>query len=108
MPRTPLPHLWSTVTLARHRFQPLNLDHPQIAARILGDLEAGIAVYYLLSWQALLRETRRPYRPLLPPDDLPCLRFDADAPEPERAHGRARRRHLWRGGLVPNLWEDKA
>ena len=230
MPRTPPPRLWSTVTLAGHRFQLFNLDHPQIAARILGDLEAGIAVYYdqrwdvttrfcrfllahpawvagrsvlvlgaglgletlvigrlcttlylndrapgaldlctqqlrrngitdftclygpyetltlppvdllvgcylvynrdtaaamrqllarhtppvllsndnLLSWQALLRETRRPHRPLLPPDDLPCLLFDADAPEPDVAHGRVRRRRLWRGGLIPNLWEDKA
>jgi len=61
----------------------------------------------LLSWQALLRETRRPYRPLLPPDDLPCLLFDADAPEPEVAHGRAQRRRLGRGGLVPSLGEDK-
>ena len=30
----------------------------------------------LLSWQSLLRETRRPYRTLLPPDDFPCLLFD--------------------------------
>jgi len=229
MPRTPPPRLWSTVTLAGHRFQLLNLDHPQTAARILGDLEAGIAVYYdqrwdvttrfcrfllahpawvagrsvlvlgaglgletlvigrlcttlylndrapgaldlcaqqlrrngitdftclcgpyetltlppvdllvgcylvynrdtaaamrqllarptppvllsndnLLSWQALLRETRRPYRPLLPPDDFPCLLFDTDAPEPEVAHGQAQRRRLGRGGLVPSLGEDK-
>ena len=229
MPQTSPPHLWSTVTLAGHRFQLLNLDHPQVAARILGDLEAGIAVYYdrrwdittrfcrfllahpawvagrsvlvlgaglgletlvigrlcatlylndrapgaldlcaqqlrrngitdftclpgpyetltlppvdllvgcylvynrdtaaamrqllarrtppvllsndnLLSWQSLLRETRRPHRPLLPPDDLPCLLFEADAQEPEVAHGRARRRRLWRGGLVPSLGEDK-
>jgi hypothetical protein len=30
----------------------------------------------LLSWQSLLRETRRPYRALLPPADFPCLLFD--------------------------------
>jgi hypothetical protein len=229
MPRTPSPRLWSTLSLAGHRFQLLNLDHPQIAACILGDLDAGIAVYYdrrwdlttrfcrfllahpawvagrsvlvlgagigletlvigrlctrlylndrapgaldlcaqqlrwngitdftclpgsyetlalppvdllvgcylvynrdtaaamrqllarrtppvllsndnLLSWQSLLRETRRPHRPLLPPDDFPCLLFEADAPEPEVTRSRARCRRLWRGGLVPSLWKDK-
>ena len=55
MPRTSLPRLWSTVTLAGQRFQLLNLDHPQIAARILGDLEAGIAVYYDRRWDITTR-----------------------------------------------------
>ena len=50
MPRTSPPRFWSTVTLAGYRFQLLNLGHPQIAARILGDLEAGIAVYYDRRW----------------------------------------------------------
>src|ERR1043166_1032591 len=221
MPQTPSPRLWSTYTLAGHHFQLLNLDHPEIAARVLGDLDAGVAVYSagrwdvttqfcrfllahptwvtgrsvlvlgagigletlvigrlctalylndrapgaldlcaqqlrqngitdftclcgsyetldlppvdllvgcylvynrdtaaamhqllarhtspvllsngnLLSWQAMLRETKRPYRALLPPDDFPCLLFEADAPEPEGAQGQARRRHLWRGSL---------
>ena len=50
MPRTPSPRLWSTYTLAGHRFQLLNLDHPEVAARVLGDLDAGIAVYYDSRW----------------------------------------------------------
>lgn len=192
-------HHWHPITLAGQRFQLLNLDHPQVAARILEDITAGIAVTYdrrwdvtarlgrfllmhpewiasrtvlvlgagvgletlvigrlcrhlylndlapgalalsaaqlvhngithftclpgryetlalpavdllvgcylvysrdtaaamrqllerptppvllindnLLSWQALLRTTRRSYRPLLPPDDLPCVLFDS-------------------------------
>jgi len=229
MPRTSPPRLWSTYTLAGHRFQLLNLDHPEIASRVLGDFNAGIAVYYdqrwdlttrfcrfilahpawvsghsvlvlgagigletlvigrlcttlyvndrapgaldlcaqqlrrngitdftclpgsyetldlppvdllvgcylvynrdtaaamrqllarrtppvllsndnLLSWQSLLRETRRPHWPLLPPDDFPCFLFDADAPEPEVTHSRARCRRFWRGGLAPSLWKDK-
>ena len=220
MPRTTPPHLWSTYTLAGHRFQLLNPDHPEIAVRVLEDLDAGIAVYYdsrwdlttrfcrfllahpawvaersvlvlgagmgletlvigrlcttlyvndrapgalalcaqqlrqngitdftclcgtyetldlpqvdilvgcylvynrdtaaamrqllarstppvllcngnLLSWQALLRETPRPYRALLPPDDFPCLLFEAKAPEPETAHSQVPRRRRWRGG----------
>jgi hypothetical protein len=229
MPRTSPPRLWSTVALAGHRFQLLNLDHPEIAARVLGDLDTGIAVYYdqrwdlttrfcrfllahpawvagrsvlvlgagigletlvigrlcttlclndrapgaldlcaqqlrqngiteftclcgayesltlppvdllvgcylvynrdtaaamrqllarptppvllcndnLLSWQSLLRETRRPRRALLPPDDFPCLLFEAHAPVPEMAHEQAQRRRLWRRGLGSNLRQDK-
>src|SRR5712691_514453 len=229
MPRTPSPRLWSILSLAGHRFQLLNLDHSQIAARILGDLDAGIAVYYdqrwdittrfcrfllahpawvagrsvlvlgagigletlvigrlcatlylndrapgalelcaqqlqrngitdftclcesyeildlppvdllvgcylvynrdtaaamrrllarhttpvllsngnLLSWQSLLRETKRPYRVLLPPNDFACLLFEADAPEPETAPSQAPRRRRWRSGLVPHLRKDK-
>ena len=198
---------WHHITLAGYRLQLLNLDHPRVSARILGDLDAGIAVTYdrrwdvtarlgsfllanpewvadrkvlvlgagvgletlvigrlcarlylndlapaalalsaeqlqrngivhftclcgryetlplppvdlvvgcylifsrdtaaamrqflaratppvllindnLLSWQSLLRTTRRPYRPLLPPDDLPCVLFEAAASEPGTA-----------------------
>ena len=201
MSQTPAPPYWRSVTLAGYSFQLLNLDHPQVSARILGDLDAGIAVTYdqrwdvtarfgnfllanphwmagrtvlvlgagvgletlvigrfchhlylndvapaalalgaeqlrrngmahftclcgryetlplppvdllvgcylvysrdtaaamrqllarstppmllsndnLLSWQALLRSTRRPYRPLLSPDDFPCVLFDGEA-----------------------------
>lgn len=229
MPRTPSPQLWSPCALAGQRFQLLNPDHPQIAARVLGDLDAGIAVYYdsrwdltsrfcrfllahptwiagrsvlvlgagigletlvigrlcttlyvndrapgaldlcaqqlrrngitdftclcgsyetldlppvdllvgcylvynrdtaaamhqllarhtppvllsngnLLSWQALLRETKRPYRVLLSPDDFPCLLFEADVPGPETAPNQAPHRHRWRGGLAPHLRKDK-
>jgi len=205
MSQPPARRYWHRITLAGHSFQLLNLDHPQVSARILGDLDAGVAVTYdrrwdvttrfgrfllanpewvadrkvlvlgagvglealvigrlchhlylndrapgalalgaeqlqrngiahftclcglyetlplppvdiivgcylvysrdtaaamrqflarttlpvllindnLLSWQALLRATGRPYRPLLPPDDLPCILFDADAAAPE-------------------------
>jgi predicted nicotinamide N-methyase len=229
MPRTPSPPLWSPYALAGQRFQLLNPDHPEIATRVLGDLDAGIAVYYdsrwdlttrfcrfllthpawivgrsvlvlgagigletlvigrlcttlyvndrapgaldlcaqqlrqngitdftclcgsyetfdlppvdllvgcylvynrdtaaamrqlltrhtppvllcndnLLSWQALLRETKRPYRALLTPDDFPCLLFEVDAPEPEMAHSLAPRYRRWRRGLVPHLRKDK-
>ena len=230
MPQTPPPRLRSTYTLAEHRFQLLNLDHPDIAARVLGDIDAGIAVYYdsrwdlttrfchfllahpawvagrsvlvlgagvgletlviarlcttlylndrapgaldlcaqqlrqngitdftclcgsyetldlppvdllvgcylvynrdtaaamrqllarptppvllgngnLLSWQSLLRETKRPYRALLPPNDFPCLLFEAAALEPETVHRQVPGRRRWRGGLVPKLWQDKS
>ena len=37
----------------------------------------------LLNWQSLLKTTRRPYRLLLPPDDLPCVLFDTDASAPK-------------------------
>ena len=50
MPRSSPPPLWSTYTLAGHRFQLLNPDHLEIAARVLGDLDAGIAVYYDSRW----------------------------------------------------------
>ena len=58
MPRTPSPRLWSTYTLAGHRFQLLNLDHPEIASRVLGDLDAGIAVYYDNRWDLTTRFCR--------------------------------------------------
>jgi len=205
MSQPPARRYWHRITLAGHRFQLLNLDHPEVSARILGDLDAGIAVTYdrrwnvtarfarflltnpqwvaereilvlgagvgletlvigslcahlylndlapsalalgaeqlqhngithftclcgryetlplppvdllvgcylvysrdtaaamrqllarstppvllgndnLLSWQSLLRTTTRPYRPLLPPDDLPCVLFDGETSAPE-------------------------
>ena len=201
MAQPPARRYWHRISLAGHHFQLLNLDHPEVSARILGDLDAGIRVTYdrrwdvtarfgrfllanpewvadrevlvlgagvgletlvigrlchhlylndlapgalalcaeqlqrngiahftclpgryetlplppvdllvgcylvynrdtaaamrqllarptppvllsndnLLSWQSLLRTTRRPYRPLLPPDDLHCVLFDAAA-----------------------------
>jgi hypothetical protein len=228
MPRTPVPCLWSAYTLAGHRFQLLNLDHPAIASHVLGDLDAGIAVYYdnrwdltprfcrfllahpdwvtgrsvlvlgagigletlvigrlcttlyvndrapgaldlcaqqlrqngiteftclvgsyetldlppvdllvgcylvynrdtaaamrqllarcpspvllcngnLLSWQSFLRDTTRPYRALLPPDDFPCLLFEADVSEPAVARSPAPRRR-WRRGLGSRLRQEK-
>jgi len=61
----------------------------------------------LLSWQSLLRETKRPYQALLPPDDFPCLLFEADTPEPETVHRQTPPRRRWRSGLAPNLRKDK-
>jgi hypothetical protein len=61
----------------------------------------------LLNWQSLLRETKRPYRALLPPDDFPCLLFAAATPEPETVPGQAPHRHRWRAGLGSNLRQDK-
>src|SRR5262252_7787570 len=58
MPQIPPPRLWSTYTLAEHRFQLLNLDHPDIAARVLGDIDAGIAVYYDSLWDLTTRFCR--------------------------------------------------
>src|SRR3989442_9156745 len=58
MPRTPSPRLWSTLSLAGHRFQLLNLDHPEIAACILGDIDGGIAVYYDRRWDITTRFCR--------------------------------------------------
>ena len=58
MLRTPSPHLWSPFTLAGQRFQLLNPDHPEIAARVLGDLDAGIAVYYDSRWDLTSRFCR--------------------------------------------------
>src|SRR5262245_36545928 len=229
MPQTPPLRLWSTCTLAGNHFQLLNPDHPEIAAHVLADLAACIAVYSasrwdlttqfcrfllahpawisgrsvlvlgagigletlvigrlcttlyvndrapgaldlcaqqlrqneitdftclcgsyetldlppvdllvgcylvynrdtaaamrqlltrhtppvllcndnLLSWQALLRESKRPYRALLPPNDFPCLLFEAEAPEPEVAHRQTPRRHRWGGSQVPRLRKDK-
>jgi predicted nicotinamide N-methyase len=58
MSRTPAPPLWSTVTIAEHTFQLLNFDHPRIAARVLGDIDAGMAVYYDRRWATTERFCR--------------------------------------------------
>lgn len=42
--------LWSPITCGVHHFQRLNLDHPQITAHVLGDIEANIDVYYDRRW----------------------------------------------------------
>ena len=55
MSQTPAPPYWYSVTLAGHSFQLLNLDHPQVSARILGDLDAGIAVTYDRRWDVTAR-----------------------------------------------------
>lgn len=49
---------WSLCTLAGHRFQLLNLDHLQIVARVLDDMQAGIAVYYDQRWDITTRFCR--------------------------------------------------
>ncbi len=48
-------NLWSGVTIAERHFQILNLDHPRIAARVLDDIDAGIAVYYDRRWTVTQR-----------------------------------------------------
>src|SRR5262249_44408146 len=58
MPRTPPPRLSSTYTLAGHRFQLLTPDHPDIAPRVLGDLDAGVAVYCDGRWALTTRFCR--------------------------------------------------
>jgi predicted nicotinamide N-methyase len=58
MPRTPPPRLWYTCTLAGHRFQLLNPDHPETVACVLSDLDAGIAVYYDSRWDLTSRFCR--------------------------------------------------
>lgn len=55
MSQTPAPPYWHPITLAGHSFQLLNLDHPQISGRILGDLDAGIAVTYDRRWDVTAR-----------------------------------------------------
>jgi predicted nicotinamide N-methyase len=51
MPR----HCWHTIDIAGHSFRVLNLEHPEIAARIMQDMDAGIAVYYDQRWQCTTR-----------------------------------------------------
>jgi hypothetical protein len=38
------------IDIAGRCFQLLNLDHPQISARIIRDIDAGVAVYYDRRW----------------------------------------------------------
>jgi predicted nicotinamide N-methyase len=44
------PPLWLSVDIAERCFHILNLDHPEISARILSDIDAGTAVYYDRRW----------------------------------------------------------
>ena len=55
MSQTPAPPYWHSIALARHSFQLLNLDHPEISARVLGDLDAGITVTYDQRWDVTAR-----------------------------------------------------
>lgn len=50
MPRARVASLWCPVDLAGFHFQALNLDHPCVIARVMDDLDAGIAVYYDRRW----------------------------------------------------------
>jgi predicted nicotinamide N-methyase len=50
MSQAPFPPLWLSVDIAEHCFRLLNLDHPEISARILSDIDAGTAVYYDRRW----------------------------------------------------------
>src|SRR5262245_48091339 len=50
MSPTPAPPQWHSISLAGQDFQLLNLDHPEVGARIWGDLDAGIAVTYDQRW----------------------------------------------------------
>jgi len=55
MAQTPELPYWHPITLAGHTCQLLNLDHPEISARILGDLDAGIRVTYDQRWDVTAR-----------------------------------------------------
>jgi len=55
MSQPPARRYWHRINLAGQRFQLLNLDHPEISARILGDLDAGIAVTYDQRWDVTAR-----------------------------------------------------
>lgn len=52
------PPLWRTVTVATRHYQLLNLDHPRITARIIGDIDAGVEVYYDRRWAVTERFCR--------------------------------------------------
>jgi predicted nicotinamide N-methyase len=49
------PPRWHTIDLAGHGFQALNLDHPEVAARVMRDMDAGIDVYYDRRWACTFR-----------------------------------------------------
>ena len=55
MSQPPARRYWHRITLTGQRFQVLNLDHPQVSARILGDLDAGVAVTYDRRWDVTTR-----------------------------------------------------
>ena len=58
MPRATVPPLWRTVSIATQSFQLLNLEHPQIIARIIDDIDAGVNVYYDRRWTVTERFCR--------------------------------------------------
>src|SRR4029453_17878242 len=49
------PHRWHTIDIAGQDFQVLNLDHPELAARVMHDMDAGIEVYYDQRWKCTTR-----------------------------------------------------
>ena len=49
----------------------------------------------LLNWQQLLRDTRRPYRTLQLPEELPCVVFDARPPAALPPRPEARSSRAW-------------
>jgi predicted nicotinamide N-methyase len=49
---------WQTIDLAGHCFQALNLDHPEVEARVMRDMHAGIDVYYDRRWACTARLCR--------------------------------------------------
>ena len=55
MSQPPTRRYWHRISLDGHSFQLLNLDHPRVSARILGDLDAGIAVTYDRRWDVTAR-----------------------------------------------------
>ena len=52
------PPLWKPAEIAGHSFQALNLDHPEIEARILAEIESGVDVYYDRRWDVTDRLCR--------------------------------------------------
>ncbi|MGE3538856.1 MAG: hypothetical protein AB7N91_15670 [Candidatus Tectimicrobiota bacterium] len=58
MAHTPALPLWQTITLARQRFQLLNLDHPEVDRQIWRDLDAGVPVVYDRRWEVTGRLCR--------------------------------------------------
>lgn len=54
----PSPPLWLPVEIAGRYFQVLNLDHPWTNARIMGEMAAGIRVYYDRRWDITERFCR--------------------------------------------------
>lgn len=50
--------LWLDVRVAGRDFRLLNLDHAEVATRVLHDIDAGIAVYYDQRWAATERLCR--------------------------------------------------
>lgn len=55
MPRATVPPLWHTISIVGQTFQLLNLDHPDITARIIEDIDAGVDVYYDRRWSVTER-----------------------------------------------------